>query len=580
MTLTDPNQDTAGVPGPAMAGFPNGTRNHSGHSSPKSLALSEKPADDVEIDGDLRLNNSADRPDMDGDSGGPRVNGDYVQLNGSIFDAHANHRHPSPEVDREIEPYHHPGSDHVIRLSGIEHCMPRSYIRICLAYRLPRQEMLGDVIARLNHFVRETVNAKPYLSGYVVAVENPGNRVGAVEIRFSDTDFLEYPDVGVRYLTQEEVPYTYDQLCEDRLPPSVIKPEIVSALGESADEDRAPAFRVQANVVEGGIIVSVYLHHCISDGNGAGWLMSGNVLNDDFAFKRDLDGGNHDIPSLSMRLDTFAKHKSQVRSELSYSSANQINDRHLKYKTAQAAETSRHIIKPIGRGCVFTIPLAKLTDLKGRLMTLANVERMSRNDILMTLIWHGMTKARIPSLSQNPSVTTSKLNIPVNIRKRIKNKLPDSYFGAAVDFASVEMPLCHFADHDDASMSETALAIRKAIDQVTEPYIRQSIALAENPNPKIDVRDLQGSNMDRTDGADMYITSWEKLKLYDATFDMDLGRPDWVRKPWSRDPGSCIVLPFDDRKDYLEVVIQMAEADMDRLLEDEAFMGYVCRWIE
>jgi hypothetical protein len=129
-------------------------------------------------------------------------------------------------------------------------------------------------------------------------------------------------------------------------------------------------------------------------------------------------------------------------------------------------------------------------------------------------------------------------------------------------------------------MSETALAIRKAIDQVTEPYIRQSIALAENPNPKIDVRDLQGSNMDRTDGADMYITSWEKLKLYDATFDMDLGRPDWVRKPWSRDPGSCIVLPFDDRKDFLEVVIQMAEADMGRLLEDEAFMGYVCRWIE
>ncbi|ETI21989.1 hypothetical protein G647_06059 [Cladophialophora carrionii CBS 160.54] len=564
----------------AMAELPNGTGNHNGKPSPKPLAPSNNPIDDVETHGDLRLNNSAKNHDMNGEFEGPQINGDHIHLNGSVSDPNANHLHASLEVDRDIEPYHHPGSDHVIRLSGIEHCMPRSYIRICLAYRLPRQEMLGDVVTRLNHFVRETVNAKPYLSGYVVAVENPGNRVGAVEIRFSDTDFLEYPDVGVRHLTREEVPYTYDQLCEDGLRPSVIKPEIVSALGESADEDRAPAFRVQANVVEGGIIVSVYLHHCISDGNGAEWLISGNVLRDDFAFKRDLDGGDHDIPSLSMRLDTFARHKSQVRSELSYSSANQINDRHLKYKTVQAAENSHHVIKPIGRGCVFAIPLTKLADLKQRLMTLARAERMSRSDVLMTLIWHGMTKARIPSLSQNPTVTTSKLNIPVNIRTRIKNKLPESYFGAAVDFASVEAPLFHFADNDDASMCETALAIRKAINQVTEPYIRQSIALAENPNPKIDVRDLQGSNMDRTDGADMYITSWEKLKLYDATFDMGLGRPDWVRKPWSRDPGSCIVLPFDDRKDYLEVVIQMAEADMGRLLEDKAFMGYVDRWIE
>ncbi|EXJ59042.1 hypothetical protein A1O7_06473 [Cladophialophora yegresii CBS 114405] len=564
----------------AMAELPNGTGNHNGKASPRPLTPSDNPSDDVELADHLKLNNSAKDPVLNGESDGPQINGDHIHLNGSISGPTTNHRHPSLESDREIEPYHHPGSDHVIRLSGIEHCMPRSYIRICLAYRLPSQEMLGDVVTRLNHFVRETVNAKPYLSGYVVAVENPGNRVGAVEIRFSDTDFLEYPDVGVRHLTQEEVPYTYKQLCEARLPPSVIKPEIVSALGESADEDRAPAFRVQANVVEGGIIVSVYLHHCISDGNGAGWLISGNVLKDDFAFKRDLDGGDHDIPSLSMRLDTFARHKSQVRSELSYSSANQINDRHLKYKTAQTAEHSHHMIKPIGRGCVFAIPLTKLAGLQERLMSVAHVERMSRNDVLMTLIWHAMTEARIPSLSQNPTVTTSKLNIPVNIRTRIKNKLPESYFGAAVDFASVEAPLCHFADLDDVSMSETAVAIRTAINQVTEPYIRQSIALAENPNPKIDVRDLQGSNMDRTEGADMYITSWEKLKLYDATFDMGLGRPDWVRKPWSRDPGSCIVLPFDDRKDYLEVVIQMAEADMGRLLEDKVFMGYVDRWIE
>jgi hypothetical protein len=124
------------------------------------------------------------------------------------------------------------------------------------------------------------------------------------------------------------------------------------------------------------------------------------------------------------------------------------------------------------------------------------------------------------------------------------------------------------------------MEIRRAINSVDEPYIRQAIALARFPDPTNDVRDLQASNMDRANGADMYVTSWEKLECYEATFDLGLGRPDWVRKPWSRDPGSCIVLPSDNRKNYLEVVIQMTTADMDRLLRDQFFMNYVVRVID
>ncbi|KAK5527575.1 hypothetical protein LTR23_011244 [Exophiala sp. CCFEE 6169] len=396
--------------------------------------------------------------------------------------------------------------------------------------------MLGEVVGRLNHFVRKTVDAKPYLSGYVVAVDIPGNRVGAVEIRISDTDFLEYPDVGVRLLTREEVDFTYDELYDNRLPPSVIKPEIVSALEESADESRAPVFRVQVNVVERGFIVSVYLHHCISDGTGAGLLILGSVLEDGFTFNRHLDGGDHDIPSLSMRLDVFARLMSHVRSELSWSDPNQISDRQLKHKKVPLASHMNDIDRPVGRGIVFAIPLARLADLKERLEAYGGggpENPPTRNDILMTLVWHSMTKARLPSLSAaDQHTTTSKLNIPVDIRKRLKKHLSESHSGAVVDFASAELPLCHLVDSSVARMVDTAFIIRKAILGVNEEYIRQAIALAMYSKPNIDVRDLQGSIMDRSNAADMYITSWEKLKLYDATFEMGLGRPDWVREPW------------------------------------------------
>ncbi|KAK5214946.1 hypothetical protein LTR72_011959, partial [Exophiala xenobiotica] len=324
-------------------------------------------------------------------------------------------------------------------------------------------------------------------------------------------------------------------LYDNRLPPSVIKPEIVSALEESADESRAPVFRVQVNVVERGFIVSVYLHHCISDGTGAGLLILGSVLEDGFTFNRHLDGGDHDIPSLSMRLDVFARLMSHVRSELSWSDPNQISNRQLKHKKVPLASHMNDIDRPVGRGIVFAIPLARLADLKERLEAYGGGGPEippTCNDILMTLVWHSMTKARLPSLSAaDQHTTTSKLNIPVDIRKRLKKHLSESHSGAVVDFASAELPLCHLVDSSVARMVDTAFIIRKAILGVNEEYIRQAIALAMYSKPNIDVRDLQGSIMDRSNAADMYITSWEKVKLYDATFEMGLGRPDWVREP-------------------------------------------------
>ncbi|KAK5453157.1 hypothetical protein LTR20_010923 [Exophiala xenobiotica] len=469
---------------------------------------------------------------------------------------------------------------HVIHLSSIEHCMPRSYIRICLAYRLPNKDMLPSVVSRLNNFVRKNVDAKPYLSGYVVSAQKPSKHVGAVEIRFTDRDFVEYPKVNVRHLTSDEVPYSYEELKEMGLPPSVIKPEVVSALSESADEERAPVFRVQANVVEGGLIVSVYLHHCISDGTGVGLLISGSLLQDCLHFDRHLDGRGYQTPCLSQRLDAFADQNSIVRQELSYSSPNQINDRQLQCKTFKPTSKANGNASIQGRGCVISIPLAGLAGLKEALEAHAGGSFISQNDALQALIWHSMTRARIPSLSADSSIKESKLLIPVNIRNKLKKPLPDSYFGAAIDFASAKTPLPHLVCSSDTALATSAIAIRRAIEGVNEPYIRQAIALARYGDPKDDVRDLQASNMDRSKGADMYVTSWEKLKCYEATFEMGIGPPDWVRKPWSRDPGSCIVLPRDERKDYLEVVIQMTEDDMARLLKDQEFMKYVSRVID
>jgi hypothetical protein len=292
-----------------------------------------------------------------------------------------------------------------------------------------------------------------------------------------------------------------------------------------------------------------------------------------------MDTVSHDTPQLSIRLAAFANHQSIIRQQLSWSSANQISNRDLKCKTVQGLNRMKCTPPVVGRGCVFGLSLAKLAALKDLIKDNAGEAFISSNDVLLALLWHSMVKARMPSLEPK-SLTYAKLLIPVNIRQKLKMPLLRSYFGAAVDFGSAQMAFTHLLKSDPVSMAQTAVEVRRAVNSVDEPYIRQAIALARFPDSKVDVRDLQASNMDRANAADMYVTSWEKMPCYDATFGLDLGKPDWVRKPWSRDPGSCIVLPQDPRKDVLEVVIQMKTPDMGRLLEDPQFMVNVVRVIE
>ena len=457
--------------------------------------------------------------------------------------------------------------------------MPRAYIRVCLAYKVPNQARQKDALRNLSEFVRKVVDAKPYLSGYLVPALDPHGRRGRAEIRFSDEDFLSYCPLQERYYSDTEMPFSYDQLDRSRLPPSVIRPDLVSALSEGADDDRAPLLRVQANILRGGLIVSFYLHHCISDGTGLGLLISGAVLNDEYTFDRYLCLEDRPTPGLTERLNFYAKHKSIVREALSWCHFNELSPRDLR---SWYFSENTHIVPTApsaGRGCIFEMPCESLRKLQDALKKTTGAT-ISLHDTIGALLWHSMTRAREPSLEVDSGTKSSKLLVPINIRTRLDHELASNYFGAAVDFVSIETGLMHLRRSDTFALAITALKIRRAIKAINETYIRKCIELANADNPDIDVRDLQAANMNRITGADMYITSWWRQPLYDCELGMGLGKPDWVRKPWSKDPGSCIILPQDDRKSIMEVVVQMTEVDMARLLEDTGFKEYWARVIE
>lgn len=476
---------------------------------------------------------------------------------------------------------HEPRNDYVIRLSSIEQLMPRAYIRVCLAYRVPSDESTHMAIEKLRTQVRKIVDAKPYLSGYVTDVRLPDQEIGRAEIRFTTCDYLKYPVVEKKTLLNSDGSVIdYDDLDREGLPPSCLRPEDVSALPPNVDpSDLAPVFRIQANIVKGGLIVSIYLHHCISDGTGLDLLTTGDVLQDDNTFRR--PDPSDTSSKLEDKLKIFAEQMTKIRQGLSNVPPNLPITRNLRGRRLDGTVLPTN--KP-GRGCVVMISSPKISSLLSEFNNMSNAEEQSShttNSLLMALLWRHMTRARRPSIQHNSNVKTSSLLIPVNIRQKLQEPLFDSYFGAAVDSAKAELDLDALTTETGMTLREVSLAIRESIARVDDSFIREAINLANTHDKMTDVTDMQASCMDRATGADMYITSWLRLRTYASDLGMGLGGPDWVRKPWSRDPGSCIILPRkSDDPEYYEVVVQMTEMDMERLLGDQEFMSFVTRVID
>ncbi|KAK5074365.1 hypothetical protein LTR64_006490 [Lithohypha guttulata] len=473
-------------------------------------------------------------------------------------------------------------TEHVVKLSSIEHCMPRAYIRICLAYRLGTGQDVHKAVQGLENYIRGIVRAKPYLAGNVVDVDVPGSNISRAEIRFTAQDYLNYPGVAVKTLCDEHgLLLRYEQLDADGCPPSRLRPEDVSALAPDVDPRQAsPVFRVQANLVVGGLIVSFYLHHCISDGTGFDLITSGRILNDDFTFICPPSLSHQNTATLDKFLEEFAQHKSNVRRELSRAPSTVTNTRQLRAQRLDQPPLPKN--QP-GRGCVLMLAASLLSSTKDNMNQYEDPGSMyhTTNSVVMALLWRHMTRARRPSLAHISNVQTSKLLIPINIRDTMTPPLPEGYFGAAVDSAKAEMELDLLIGMQEDTLYRVSRTIREAIKGVDDGYVRELIAFANAADQLTDVHDIQASNMDRVTGADMYITSWLDFKTYQHDLGMGLGGPDWVRKPWSRDPGSCIILPRKtDNPSYIEVVVQMTGADMDRLLQDQYFMKYVLRVID
>lgn len=98
--------------------------------------------------------------------------------------------------------------------------------------------------------------------------------------------------------------------------------------------------------------------------------------------------------------------------------------------------------------------------------------QLTKNDVISALLW----KKYLPHWVQGNDNSRTHLTCPFDFRRILKN-IPTTYFGCAICFTTVTLP---FNRVQEATVSELAVEVRRAIRKVKEDYVLQFMQTLDN----------------------------------------------------------------------------------------------------
>lgn len=416
--------------------------------------------------------------------------------------------------------------------------MPRTYISALLTFRRPAPT------ASLSKSLQKSLNALaekfPFLSGRVV-LNSP-----CLEITYSGSEVL--------LLDKGYIGTSYDSLARRNMPPSDIPVGVwpfAQAIDEDSCEAGAPVFGASMFrfADDSGIGICVSMHHNVVDGNGFAeviklWTKS---INSDLVEEAKIEdrhlrlGRALEAHRCDLKLDPdalFAKHQE-------YS----------KQPPALPAEFPPCMSKVLG------VSMSKIESTKKILG-----QKYSTNTILSAFVWAAITQSRLhryPHLSQ----MASRLATAVNGRQRISPEFSTAeqpYLGNVVLYAIADVAVEQLI----SAATDSLAKICEAITASQAPTKINARHISEVHNLVTTVPDHRAifPGWDLFNSRDLTITSWADLDIYASSFGSELGKPEFVRVPYSEADGVAMILPRKrGTEETIEVMVMLRRDDMQIL---------------
>ena len=407
----------------------------------------------------------------------------------------------------------------ITKLTPLDQIMPR--MNFTLIHCIPSKTNDVDRISSLlNGGLQRTLTDIPYLSGHVV----PDGK-GRVRIETNPGDGVTF---RVRDYTRD-ASLSFENLRSTGFTLHKLKAlEMFAPLPLVADRESGPVMGAQANIVDGGVLLAVCVHHSVADVRG-----------------------------YSNIVETWAKNVSGVGLE-----ALELDRGVLMSKGGRTIDPGKHMEYVIG-GPPGAFPSGAPTTLEIIRFSVENLARLkaeasagegwvSTNDAVCALLWRSITIARASS-----SEEMSTLAFAVDGRFRMNPPLASSYIGNVNVHGN--------AMHGLSSLPSTSLAvlarsIREGVQRVDDARVRDVVELVDAAEDITSVR----FRWKQFFGTDLDTTSWATVPLNRLDWGSELGKVERVRVPDLKFDGMCAVLPgLPDGS--LEVMIGLVEEHMARL---------------
>ena len=439
----------------------------------------------------------------------------------------------------------------------------RAYTLMMPCFSLPNGVERSNIVGTLTHAGRTLTSSFPWLGGQVVrkapAIGSEGTNSGVYGIQP-----WSHPGgsiVTFKYIS-DEFP-TYGQIHAADAPASLLDGHTLAPMkgvpDHYTDSTPQPVLIIQANFIEGGLLLCFAGMHMAMDGNGLGQVIRlfAKACRGEELTASELQDGNlatgDIVPNLA------PDHHSLRHPELR---------RVIKSDKARLHDATVEAGKELF-WTYFRISGPNLIRLKEEASKEAAMksEWVTTDDAVCSLLWKTITTARSSGFS--PSTTITFLRA-IDGRACLTPPVSVGYIGNLVAGAFTELPLECVTD--SLSLSDIALTIRKATRSIDDDYIRSlAVLIRGEPDRSTILFDVERKEID------FVIASWAKLPVFE-TFGDILGLPEHFRRPTLTPSEGFAYLMPRDHAGNLYLTLSLTEGDLTRMKKDAVWTSYA-EWI-
>lgn len=447
--------------------------------------------------------------------------------------------------------------DDIGQLAGL-----KTYTPLLLCFPILDRTSKNTIIQALDTAARKLTSAFPWLAAKVVHEGRAPGNSGVFKLA-PCSEFSSPNSIVIVKDHYHDCPQ-YEDIKKARGPISLLNGKVlgpVIAFPETYEESESNPARVlaiQANFIEGGLLLVAAAQHNFIDGGGLFQCMrlfAKALRGEDFS-DVEIRQGNRDrrkiIPLLGQD-ETLLNHSHLKRSAIDTTQSQTIS-------VTPRASVAWHY---------FRVPAHKLAQIKdlansGLDLEASKTPFVSSNDALSAFLWKRLSTVRLQRLQRSPDDYT-KFSRAMDARRAMG--VPKEYMGQMGYNVSCQIT---FGELDKLSLGSTAALLRNRLTEVNTEYSVRSWAtfIAQ----ELDKSTIMFGGTFNPD-TDIGLSSLAHVELYSAAFGV-LGKPDLVRRPNFSPLRGCVYFWSRTETGDIDVLMCLNGVEIEGLKEDEEWKNH------